>query len=93
MTIEPSPLPMMYRTWDATSNATAGSKMGARARSQSSGGIDMQETLFWRPTFYMEILLGPWIRPGIVDDGVMAFPLPAFDRRVLGALRSAVRYG
>jgi NAD(P)H dehydrogenase (quinone) len=30
-----------------------------------------------RPTFYMEILLGPWIRPGIVDDGVMAFPLPA----------------
>ncbi|WP_137845165.1 NmrA family NAD(P)-binding protein [Microbacterium sp. 2FI] len=30
-----------------------------------------------RPTFYMEILLGPWIRPGIVDNGVMAFPLPA----------------
>lgn len=30
-----------------------------------------------RPTFYMEILLGPWIRPGIVADGVVAFPLPA----------------
>jgi NAD(P)H dehydrogenase (quinone) len=30
-----------------------------------------------RPTFYMEILLGPWIRPGIVEQGVMAFPLPA----------------
>lgn len=30
-----------------------------------------------RPTFYMEILLGPWIRPGIVNDGVVAFPLPA----------------
>jgi NAD(P)H dehydrogenase (quinone) len=30
-----------------------------------------------RPTFFMEILLGPWIRPGIVDNGVIAFPLPA----------------
>jgi len=30
-----------------------------------------------RPTFYMEILLRPWIRPGIVDNGVVAFPLPA----------------
>ena len=30
-----------------------------------------------RPTFFMEILLGPWIRPGIVGDGVIAFPLPA----------------
>ena len=30
-----------------------------------------------RPTFFMEILLGPWIRPGIVNDGVIAFPLPA----------------
>ncbi|SNS01416.1 SDR family oxidoreductase [Blastococcus mobilis] len=30
-----------------------------------------------RPTFYMEILLGPWIRPGIVEHGVVAFPLPA----------------
>ena len=30
-----------------------------------------------RPTFYMEILLGPWIRPGIVEQGVVAFPLPA----------------
>jgi uncharacterized protein YbjT (DUF2867 family) len=30
-----------------------------------------------RPTFYLEILLGPWIRPGIVRDGVIAFPLPA----------------
>lgn len=30
-----------------------------------------------RPTFYMEILLGPWIKPGIVDNGVIAFPLPA----------------
>ena len=30
-----------------------------------------------RPTFYMEIMLGPWIRPGIVEQGVVAFPLPA----------------
>lgn len=30
-----------------------------------------------RPTFDYEILLGPWIRPGIVDSGVVAFPLPA----------------
>ena len=30
-----------------------------------------------RPTFFMEILLGPWIRPGIVEQGVVAFPLPA----------------
>ena len=30
-----------------------------------------------RPTFYMEILLGPWIRPGIVEHGVIAFPLPS----------------
>jgi NAD(P)H dehydrogenase (quinone) len=30
-----------------------------------------------RPTFYMEVLLGPWIRPGIVGQGVLAFPLPA----------------
>ena len=30
-----------------------------------------------RPTFYLEILLGPWIRPGIVEHGVVAFPLPA----------------
>jgi len=30
-----------------------------------------------RPTFYYEILLGPWIRPAIVDSGLVAFPLPA----------------
>ena len=30
-----------------------------------------------RPTFYMEIFLGPWIRPAIVEGGVLAFPLPA----------------
>jgi uncharacterized protein YbjT (DUF2867 family) len=30
-----------------------------------------------RPTFYYEIFLGPWIRPGIVESGVVAFPLPA----------------
>ncbi|HEV2087218.1 MAG TPA: NmrA family NAD(P)-binding protein, partial [Cryptosporangiaceae bacterium] len=30
-----------------------------------------------RPTFYMEILLGPWIRPAIVENGLIAFPLPA----------------
>lgn len=35
------------------------------------------ESIVLRPTFYMEILLGPWIRPGIVDNGVVAFPLPA----------------
>ena len=30
-----------------------------------------------RPTFDYEIFLGPRIRPGIVDSGVVAFPLPA----------------
>lgn len=30
-----------------------------------------------RPTFYMDNLLGPWIKPGIIDSGVLAFPLPA----------------
>jgi uncharacterized protein YbjT (DUF2867 family) len=29
-----------------------------------------------RPTFYTEILLGPWIRPGILEQGLVAFPLP-----------------
>ena len=29
-----------------------------------------------RPTFYMENLLGPWIKPGI-QQGVVAFPLPS----------------
>jgi NAD(P)H dehydrogenase (quinone) len=30
-----------------------------------------------RPTFYMEIFLGPWIKPAIDDHGMVAFPLPA----------------
>lgn len=30
-----------------------------------------------RPTFYLENLLGPWTLPGIVRDGVFAYPLPA----------------
>ncbi len=30
-----------------------------------------------QPTFYMENLLGPWVKPSIVDGGVLAFPLPA----------------
>ncbi len=34
-------------------------------------------SVVFRPTFYMEILLGPWIRPAIVNDAVVAFPLPA----------------
>jgi NAD(P)H dehydrogenase (quinone) len=34
-------------------------------------------SVVFRPTFYMEILLGPWIRPAIVNDGFVAFPLPA----------------
>lgn len=29
-----------------------------------------------RPTFYMEILLGPWIKPGILEQDMVAFPLP-----------------
>lgn len=29
-----------------------------------------------RPTFYLDNFLGPWIRPGIVDNGVLAFALP-----------------
>ena len=29
-----------------------------------------------QPTFYFEIFLGPWIKPGIVREGVLAFPLP-----------------
>jgi NAD(P)H dehydrogenase (quinone) len=38
-----------------------------------ASGLD---SIVLRPTFYMEILLGPWIRPGIVGNGVVAFPLP-----------------
>lgn len=30
-----------------------------------------------QPTFYMDNLLGPWIKPGIVNEGMLAFPLPA----------------
>ena len=29
-----------------------------------------------QPTFFFEIFLGPWIKPGIVRDGILAFPLP-----------------
>jgi uncharacterized protein YbjT (DUF2867 family) len=29
-----------------------------------------------RPTFYLENLLGPWTLPGIVKDGVLAYPIP-----------------
>jgi NAD(P)H dehydrogenase (quinone) len=29
-----------------------------------------------RPTFYMDVWLGPWINPGIQNDGVLAFALP-----------------
>jgi uncharacterized protein YbjT (DUF2867 family) len=39
---------------------------------QSSG----LSNIVLRPTFYMEIFLGPWIRPGIVEQSVLAFPLP-----------------
>ena len=30
-----------------------------------------------RPTVYMDNLLGPWTAPGIVNDGVLAYPIPA----------------
>jgi uncharacterized protein YbjT (DUF2867 family) len=30
-----------------------------------------------RPTFYLDNFLGPWIRPGIDNDGILAFPLPS----------------
>lgn len=30
-----------------------------------------------RPTFYFENLLGPWTLPGIVNNGVLAYPIPA----------------
>jgi NAD(P)H dehydrogenase (quinone) len=30
-----------------------------------------------RPTFYVDNFLGPWIRPGIETNGVLAFPLPS----------------
>jgi len=30
-----------------------------------------------RPTFYMGNLAGPWTAPGIVRDGVIAYPVPA----------------
>ena len=29
-----------------------------------------------RPTFYMDVWIGPWILPGIQTSGVLAFPLP-----------------
>jgi NAD(P)H dehydrogenase (quinone) len=33
-------------------------------------------TIVLRPTFYMDVWLGPWILPGIRNDGVLAFALP-----------------
>ena len=33
-------------------------------------------TIVLRPTFYMDVWLGPWIKPGIQDPGVLAFALP-----------------
>ncbi|MBW3537794.1 MAG: NmrA family NAD(P)-binding protein, partial [Actinobacteria bacterium] len=33
-------------------------------------------TIVLRPTFYMDVWLGPWILPGIQNDGVLAFALP-----------------
>lgn len=30
-----------------------------------------------RPTFYMGNFLGPWTKPAIVNDGVVAYPIPA----------------
>lgn len=29
-----------------------------------------------QPTFFLDNFLGPWIKPGIVREGVLAFPLP-----------------
>jgi len=29
-----------------------------------------------RPTFYMDNFVGPWMKPDIVDKGVVAYPLP-----------------
>jgi NAD(P)H dehydrogenase (quinone) len=29
-----------------------------------------------RPTFYMDVWIGPWILPGVQTSGVLAFPLP-----------------
>ncbi len=34
-------------------------------------------SLALRPTVYMDNLLGPWTAPGIVDGGVVAYPIPA----------------
>lgn len=34
-------------------------------------------TVVLRPTIYMDNLAGPWTAPGIVDGGVLAYPLPA----------------
>ena len=34
-------------------------------------------SVVFRPTFYMEIFLGEWIRPAIVNNGVVPFPLPS----------------
>ena len=33
-------------------------------------------TIVLRPTFYMDVWLGPWIKPGIQNAGVLAFALP-----------------
>ncbi len=30
-----------------------------------------------RPTFYYGNFLGPWTKPGIIDDAVIAYPIPA----------------
>ncbi|PJE95991.1 NmrA family transcriptional regulator [Streptomyces carminius] len=37
-------------------------------------------TVVLRPTVYLDNLFGPWHGPALVDDGVLAYPLPAWRR-------------
>lgn len=45
-----------------------------------------------RPTFYMGNLLGPWTKPGIVREGVVAYPIPVGVRAAWISWEDAAAY-
>lgn len=45
-----------------------------------------------RPTFYYGNFLGPWTKPGIIDDAVIAYPIPAQLRAAWLSWEDAARF-
>ena len=45
-----------------------------------------------RPTFYYGNFLGPWTKPGIVNEGVIAYPIPTELRAAWLSWEDAARY-